>query len=248
LAAYFYLNGIGDQNVCEKVIAGPDIKPHIFELCGPPRLVDLTPFVLFIAILLWPDLSEFAVSGLLTLKRRVSEHEARQDSFESRLTQVDQRVTQVAALGQLQMQGQTAAATINLSYPPSQEDVRRRIEEKEAITHPPPVRDVPPDAEDWSNVLGEFLAKYSELEPYIQSRFRRQPVYERRLAHLSPEQQQLVDQWYELFHDEIQALRQTRNVALHDPDSISPETLRRATQNAQELARILFGRIGHPPD
>jgi hypothetical protein len=244
-ATAYFLNAVGEQNVCEHVLAGADSAPRTIEVCGPPGLLNLVPFAALVAMLLWPDLGELAVTGLVSLKRRVQEQEARQDAVESRLVHIDQHLSQLALLAQSQLQGQSqaAAATVNV-YAPDQDDVRRGIVEKESAAERPEGH--PPtddgDAGDHARLLGTFLQEYSKLEPYV---LRYGTVRSQRdLEALDPDQRDLVVEWNEIFHREITALRQTRNVAVHEPDTISVGTLRGAIDNTRELSRILFGRLG----
>jgi hypothetical protein len=240
----YFLNAVGEQNVCEHVLASADSARRTTEVCGPPGLINLVPFAALIAVLLWPDLGELAVTGLLTLKRRVQEQEARQDAVESRLVQVDQHLSQLALLAQSQLQGQSqaAAATVNL-YAPDQDDVHRGIVEKEsAADRSEGLRPtVEGDAGEHARLLGSFLKEYSKLEPYV-LRFR-PPRFPEEVEALDPDRRGLVMQWNELFDRELAALRQTRNVAVHEPDTISVDTLRGAIDNTRELSRILFERL-----
>lgn len=249
-AALFFLNAGGEQSVCKHVLTGTNASSTTVDLCGPPRLLDLAPFVLVIAIVLWPDLHELRINGLITLTRRVREQERRQEAVESRLIALHQTVSQVAAIGQAQGQTQATTTTVNTYYAPDQEDVRRGIQEKERgeapsaeLTGAAPS----PDGDSHTQLIGELLKEYARLEPYITVGTRPAARWAEDITRLSPSQRESVAEWNEMFRPEIQALRQARNVAVHEPQTVSVETLRGALQNTRELARILFGRLGLPP-
>ena len=77
------------------------------------------------------------------------------------------------------------------------------------------------------------------------SRLRRPPRWtSERVADLSERQLRQVDQWNEVFADEIEAVRRTRNVAVHEPRTVSSDTLRGAVENTRVLRSILLERLG----
>jgi hypothetical protein len=246
VAVVFFIHAIDQQNVCHQQIVGE--SGHLVETCGPPRLLDLAPFALLIAVLLWPDLGELAVTGLFTLRRRVERQEERQGEVESHLHQVNQQLTQLATLSQAQAQGQTAVGTVNNYYAPDQQDLKRGIDSIEAGEQPADLAGLgraeavlQAEAQERERLLGEFVREYSRLEPYILPRGSRLAA---ELDQLDSDRRQLVDDWRVMFDREITALRQTRNAAVHQPGLVSPETLRGAIENTRELSRILFDRIG----
>jgi hypothetical protein len=245
-ATLFYFHAVGHQSLCYQQLA--DVPGHHVDTCGPPRLLDLAPFALVIAVLLWPDLGELAVTGLFTLRRRVDDQEERQEDVESRLLQVSQQLTQLATLSQTQAQGQTAIGSVNNYYAPDQQDLKRSINAKEAGEQPADAgalveaeAALRAGADERERLLGEFVRAYSRLEPYILPRSSRLAD---ELDQLGPERRQLVEEWRAMFDREIAALRQTRNAAVHQPGLVSPQTLRGAIENTHELSRILFDRIG----
>jgi hypothetical protein len=253
VAALFYFHAVDHQSICHQQLAREGATA-VVQVCGPPRLLDLAPFALLIAVLLWPDLGELAVAGLFTLRRRVAAQEQRQQVTENRLLQVDQQLTQLAVLSQTQ----TAIGAVNHYYAADQEELKRNIEAKEAKEAKgadqkagadqkeggavdkrrsrPEV-----DQEEGPKLLGEFLREYAELEPYLLPAGGR-PRAE--FEDLDPDRRSLIEDWRGMFKSEIAALRQTRNAIVHRPDSISPDTLRGAIANTRELSRILLDRIG----
>jgi len=179
------------------------------------------------------------VAGLLTLKRRLSRQEARQEGLEDTLSTIQQHLTQLSI--STQNQSQAAAANVYL-YPPDQDEVRRGIVGKEgAIGHAPEESREKSQADGRQVLLGEFLQEYARLEPFIfvlgMHRF------SKALEDLNDVQISLVERWNELFSSEIGALRQTRNVVVHEPERVSDETLNGALDNTKQLSRILFERL-----
>jgi hypothetical protein len=90
--ALYYIHGVSHQTVCEAAVANKVGK--VVELCGPPGLTELLPFALVIAVLLAPDLSELGIPGLLSVKRRIGQQEARQDTLETKIMRIEQNVDQ----------------------------------------------------------------------------------------------------------------------------------------------------------
>lgn len=241
-AGFFYFHALGSESICHQEAVGSVVH----KLCGPPRLLDLVPFALVIAVLLWPDLGELAVTGLFTLRRRVEQQEERQEDIESRLLEVSQHLTQLATLSQSQVQGQSQ--TVNNYYAPDQGDLKRSIYAKEAGEQATNVGELvqaeealQTETDERQRLLGEFVRDYSRLEPYILPRGSR---LSGELDQLDPDRRQLVEDWRAMFDREISALRQTRNAAVHQPNLVSSETLQGAIENTRELSRILFDRIG----
>lgn len=243
----FFLDAIHDQSVCKQTLGNESPTP--VEICGPPRLLDLAPFALVIALLLWHDLSEFRLSGLFSLSRRVEQQEIRQAAVERQIVELHQTVAQSSAS---QAQSQSTTTTINAYYAPDQDDVRRGIQEKEeqeqagASTEEP--RETAPAGEGpegHDHLIGAFLKAYAQLEPYIDLGGPRGVPRSTgdELAELGPDQREAIAEWNEMFRPEISALRQTRNVVVHEPHMVSHDTLRGAIDNTHELSRILSGRL-----
>lgn len=229
--------GVEQQTVCQHSFS--EFSREGSESCGPPRLLDLVPFGLVIALLLWPDLSEMTLVGLITLKRRMSRQEMRQEGLEDTLLTVQQHLTQLSISSQ--NQSQAAAANVYL-YPPDQDEVRRGIVGKEgAIGRPPEEVEDRPQEDERQVLLGEFLQEYARLEPFIYVPGMRR--FSKALEDLNDAQASLVERWNELFSSEIGALRQTRNVVVHEPERVSDETLEGALDNTKQLSRILFERL-----
>jgi hypothetical protein len=249
--AVFYFHALADQSICRQELAGGG-GSTVVQVCGPPRLLDLAPFALVIAVALWPDLGELAVAGLFTLRRRVARQEERQGAVEQRLGGIDQQLMQIATLSQ--MQGQNQTQTFNLVVP-DQGELKRSIDLKEGAAGGTALAGLGSaeelaaaksssraETDERLRLLGKFVRDYARLEPYMVSP--RSPLYRRIEADIDPDRRQLVKDWYEMFEPEITALRQTRNATIHQPDLVSQETLRGAIDNTAELSRIVFDRIG----
>jgi hypothetical protein len=251
VGAVFYFHALADQSICKQELTSEG-GSTVVQVCGPPRLLDLVPFALVIAVVLWPDLGELAVAGLFTLRRRVARQEERQGAVEQRLLGIDQQLTQIATLSQIQGQNQTQTIALIV---PDQVELKRSIDLKEgagggtALAGLGSAEDLAAaksssraETDERLRLLGKFVRDYARLEPYMVSP--RSPLYGRLEADLDPDRRQLVKDWSEMFEPEITALRQTRNATIHQPELVSEETLRGAISNTAELARILFDRIG----
>lgn len=83
--------------VCEDTVAnvGPEA---VARTCRPLDVLDLTPLLVPVAILLFPDVAELAIPGFISLKRDVAVQAERQERIERSLVQVEQRMSQFQAL------------------------------------------------------------------------------------------------------------------------------------------------------
>jgi len=258
IAVVAYVHGVSTQTDCKHVIASHAGAPTVVQVCGPPSLLDLVPYFLVIGLLLWPDLSEFGVGGVVTLKRMVQRQSERQDAIEQRLVVVDQHLMQLSMVAQTQ-----STSVTNNYYAPDQADLGRGIEEKRpvaeeqlvggtapaesAVSVPtPPASDT--ETDEHQRLLGEFLNEYATLEPYITPRRGDRRVGEGWDALL---ESTTLERYRTLFADELGALRQTRNVAVHEPQTVSNETLVGAIRNTRTLLEILkkgFEVAGDAPE
>lgn len=86
----YMLGGVEHQTLCHGAIATEG--EEVVKVCGAPGITQLLPFIVVIALLLAPDLSELAIPGLLSIKRRVEEQGRRQERIEAELVRVEQNV------------------------------------------------------------------------------------------------------------------------------------------------------------
>lgn len=84
----YMLGGVEHQTLCHGTIATEG--EEVVKVCGAPGLTQLLPFIIVVALLLAPDLSELAIPGLLSIKRRVEEQGRRQERIETELVRVEQ--------------------------------------------------------------------------------------------------------------------------------------------------------------
>jgi hypothetical protein len=126
--AVYMLVGGAEETLCHGTVATGG--PKIVKVCGAPGLTQLLPFVLVIAVLLAPDLSELAIPGLLSIRRRLGEQDARQDRLETELVRVEHRVEQ--------NQTQSASAKIELMLASERLDQVGDVLVVQAKPEPPP--------------------------------------------------------------------------------------------------------------
>jgi hypothetical protein len=245
--ALYFLRALGQQTVCSQSVGGAQHTEAV-QLCGPPRLLDLVPFALIIGVVLWPDLSELSVSNIVTLKRRVREQQSRQEALESQVGLLQQHVSQAALLLQSQNQANTQSVVVGAPYAPAQDDLRAGIEQKEHGTADAGGAGAGEIVDgERVQLLGRFVDAYSELEPYIRltemTRYRDNVVNPPRgipeIPQMNDAERRVVLDWGERYRDEIRALRQTRNVLVHMPATVSGATLRGAIENTERLRRVL---------
>ncbi len=246
-ALLFFLGVVGSADVCHGVVAGPDQNPQIKTVCDPPRMLELVPFFLLIGLLLWPDLSEIGIGGMITLKRRVREQEKRLAETEDRVSTLHQTLLQTLSVQQTQKQ----ANTVNVSFAPDQDDVARNIRESQVPQSPEQTAEPSPESDDRDRLLGQFLDLYARLEPYVQfatgqnrRRYQGRIWYEDEIERLTPRMRDGLEQWSEQFAEPIRALKDTRNVAVHSPSRVSTETLQKAIDNAGVLQELLYRLMG----
>ena len=87
--AIYYFVGVTEATSCQQVL---NAAGAVRQLCGPPSLTAFVPSLLAIGLLLAPDLSELGISGLLSVKRKVTEQGERQSEFAAELGRIEQRI------------------------------------------------------------------------------------------------------------------------------------------------------------
>jgi hypothetical protein len=209
--------------------------------CGPVETNDIVAVGLWlfvILLLLLPDLSEFGIAGLLTVKRKVAEVEKRQESLERTMA------ISLAANQQL--------TVTQLFYPPSlapdgseASPARREAEDKTERLGKAASAGVGADA-DTTRQLME-LRRVSEERAVLESRLI--AAWERISSYLFPvpdrsgrmtaEQQaqfddltssgiEVVRDWREIYRREIDIARAARNTVVHQPQNLSDAEVREA--------------------
>ena len=66
----------------------------VVDVCGPIGITDLGVVALVLGALLFPDVAELTIPGIVTLKRKVNEQEAKQESLNRDISRLEQRITQ----------------------------------------------------------------------------------------------------------------------------------------------------------
>ncbi len=78
---------------CED-IAGQVGEQAVVEACRPIAATDLVPVVLPIAVLLFPQIAELTIPGVISLKQRVARQEEEQRRLQQDVVRVQQQVSQ----------------------------------------------------------------------------------------------------------------------------------------------------------
>jgi hypothetical protein len=82
-----------DWQVCRDIASQVGVDPLV-EACRPPVASDFLVLLLPVAVLLFPQIAEVAIPGLISLKRRVAEHEEQQKRLEQDIVRIQSQVTQ----------------------------------------------------------------------------------------------------------------------------------------------------------
>jgi hypothetical protein len=242
-AAFYFLKATAAKSVCADVLNGT----QVIQSCGPPRLVDLVPFGLVIVLLLWPDLSEFGLGGVVTIRRRLNQQEQRQDALADRLLDLQQTLVQNTSTEQSQV-----TQNYWVDYPSSQSDLARGIANKETAFREweAPTEGHPEDVgldKKKESLRRALIDEYGEIAYYVslpEAGWHKMDSYRgRALARLNPDQEQILGHWNQLYAPELRAIIQTVELAKHDQPIVSAETLEGALRNVREIKRILFDRL-----
>lgn len=201
--------------------------------CGPPDATVMLPLALVIGLLMLPDLSELAIPGLVSLKRRVEVQADRQVALERDFTQMR---TDLRA-------SQTTRVTNNFVLADLVK-TRARLEDKtDAWDHEGPLpiveSDLPvvPLAPDVAINESELLHAAARIDRYLDVTATDSAT--------GLDQASIIDRWRHLFAQEIQVVQAARNAVAHPPHDLTDADLRHATDIAQRLLALLEGRFEH---
>ncbi|HEV2754221.1 MAG TPA: hypothetical protein VG318_00390 [Actinomycetota bacterium] len=79
--------------VCRDIASRVGRDP-VAEACGPPATSDFLVLLIPVPILLFPQVAEVAIPGLISLKRKVAEQEEQQKRLERDIVRVQNQMTQ----------------------------------------------------------------------------------------------------------------------------------------------------------
>jgi hypothetical protein len=225
--------------VCEEQVA---TNGTVVEVCGPANDVGIpliALWILLIVIVLLPDLSEFTVPGLVTIKRRVDEVARSTERLESAVTQL------------LQV-NQNVGVHVNQNLFATNEDVRRFRETTETKLERPDgsarlagdealvdgiERGVSNDrALKEVQIIWIWERLHDLLTEYGVRGF---PVGRARRGAPDVEAPSWIMSWVEDFYPQLQEARAIRNTVAHTPDDLDDE----AISNAHLALRELYGSL-----
>lgn len=192
---------------------------------GPDRLI---PLGILIAILLAPDLSELAIPGLITLKRRLEETDKKQEQLERRVADVRNEVRQSISF---------TIATVDPGRILA--DVHGKESEflaREGLPELPAV-DEPTNEPESSSALKQLLQRAAEVERYKQLQVLGTGTTTRQL--------ETVRRWSETFGREIAVVQRFRTALANDPSSATEGEVASALQLADRLIRLIETALGY---
>lgn len=215
----------------------------VVSVCGPIGTADIVAVglvLIFSGLLVWPELSEFGVSGLITLKRRVDE------------TQQDQRATADTVRN-------LALAQEVPDLGATRRELTERLERWSEL--PDDVRVIPTGARrpstvpDSARVITEERADHEdrllqlahEIDDYLRvishdapMRLLTHPARSRRLAGIDLDDYlAALRRWSKDFQAALRDWAAVRNVVVHYPENMSDDEVRDALALGQELLTAL---------
>jgi hypothetical protein len=249
-ALYFFLNGLQDQIVCHDEQFGDD--GETVEVCGPPGLTQLLPFMVVIALLLAPDLSDLEITGLVKMRRYIKEQGKAIARIEDEVRQAqptqpyppDMRAA--AESVERKEQEVLTRAREDPQYKALEEFIRRASQRtaykvmRESLGEGP--IEIDPDSTDREKLIGDLAYLWKNIAQYEASA-RIHRMTGDRMAHLDEERQEAVDRWADLFEDEIAAVRSMWMRVVVDDNTVTIENLQDAVRTGRELLRILQGGL-----
>lgn len=191
--------------------------------CSGVATGHLVPLALLVGVLLVPDMSELAIPGLITLKRRVEQQEDLVAVQGERQSDLERRVLL------LQMNA-SASATVNMNFGTFLEDLPRkeeRFRRGETLDERELVVSVDPQIAAREQELLALTERLRTYEDMASARTLQSTV------------QAALLRWRQVFAPELAALRATRDKVAHPPHNLSGEQLEQAVALAQRLVRLL---------
>jgi hypothetical protein len=230
VAAIGYLSTyvIDGLHVCHEELATVG-RNAVVRTCGSLPPAALIPVLLIVVGFLWPDLSEFAIPGFFSVRRRVEEQERRQERLEAlvRLQQVQSQTTQV----QVVLRPDPAV---------TEEKVERFAEvpqsplEGTALGAPAP-------SPRFAELNNKLISIWGELEP-LSLASQGSGLWDE----LSDGQRWVLANWQQVFEDEIQFVRGVRNALYLGPRRVSEQDLAVAVDDGQKLLSLILSKLRHP--
>lgn len=211
-----------------------DVTNMTTTTCSGVDASQLLPLAILVALLLLPDMSELAIPGLITLKRRVEQQEhtvssqaARQSDLEHQLqvlqTTVQSTNTSVYVLNDLSAIAEgverKASAFLDPQAPMSTRTEPRSPDPETAVR---------------ANELLELAERLATYETGLSERS------------LPPESHEALRRWRHLFATELAAVRTARNRIAHPPHDLTPDQIDDAVRIARRLYEVLQTTIDNP--
>lgn len=235
----------GSFTDCEEVLSQTG---HVVRLCGTPSVAHpaVVSGIAIVGFLVWDQISELSIPGLVSLKRRVEIAEQQTAHIDQRNARMAQDIAQLSIrMDSVSIAAATATATV-YNFPITADLIRELaggLEEKkevfgqarlEAESHLRATGRVVPGPEDDSDdrtvaILG-LISAWERLD--------------RELAVAPPENRKLFES---IFQDELNAIRSARNRAAHGQE-VSNQALRESEEMADELLRIFLAPHREPPE
>jgi hypothetical protein len=203
--------------------------------CSGVNASQLLPLAVLVALLLLPDMSELAIPGLITLRRRVEQQEQAVSSQAARQSDLEHRLQAL----------QTTVQSTNMSvYVLNNLDaIAQDVERKAPIfLDPQALMSTPTEAPSPDPATAVRVHELLDLAERLST-------YDTALSEgsLSPESQEAVRRWSHLFATELAAVRTARNRVAHPPHDLSPRQIEDAVRIARRLYELLQSAIENPP-
>jgi hypothetical protein len=230
--------------VCADAVAtvGPNA---VVRTCSPIGLPALIPVAVLVVALLWPDLSEVAIPGLVTLRRTIEEQAQRQSVLEHRILQIQnsqtaqQQVTVLMTTEHLQRLPEEAKEKAPLL------EGNGRLTQRDIGLTPGAGRSGPPAGATVAELGMMVLTVWEELARVLAAIDDPRGHGMRAASdRFTDEQLRLIERWRDLYDQEINVVQAARNaVAQGGQPSLSASDLQQVIRTGKELLRVLWTRL-----
>jgi hypothetical protein len=227
--------------------------------CKARSTVEVLPLFALAGLLLFSELSELAIPGLLSMKRRLSDHDDELKAQEEEVRALNEQLQEVRVTV-----ASTASARsdthIYMSPAAAAEDMRERTGKtvdsdaglgvgtgsEHSPTEPGSGTDDTTTAPTSRAVMAQsVLEDYGRIEPYVRmgDMLLRPYLRSRRPRPDDPEltatEQDAVRMWYTHWHEQIRLVRDVRNAVAHPPAKVTIDDMQAALDLIQQLEEQL---------
>ncbi|MFI9006649.1 hypothetical protein ACIGNX_05360 [Actinosynnema sp. NPDC053489] len=220
--------------ICRSVAGGNNFTTT--SLCNPWTAVDILPFLLVAAAFMLPDLTEFNVFNVISLKREVKEQKKEIEEVEKKRSALEESVN--LRMNSLQANMQSVTSNTYL-YPPTPasklpEELDEKVQKSKEEKFTRPVEHA--IDKDAALLQATLLREWEKISSYLQE----SGVFPTRNGKVIEADQtnRTARLFAQLFRDEIATIQSVRNSIAHAMH-VAPEDLKGAVEAAVKLNEII---------